>query len=198
MEVGAVLEPQSYMPVGLIHRRPTMAPVTAVPARRTSGDGAPTQLEEDPGPKLLVDLDLIAPRSAEPRESSSLEQSASAEGTHECKTCARRKYQDRSDDPTVSFQNPTSLSPAEAEVMVRMHEGEHVQHERAKAAREGKKVETRVSIHYSICPECGRVYCAGGTTHVETQKAADSARVTDGAAAPQPSNGATPGVDLVA
>jgi hypothetical protein len=206
MHVGAVAEPQSYLPVGFIHRRPTMAPVTPVPSRRSAGDGASSQLEEDPGPKLLVDLNLVAPRPVEARQPVGVQQNAPTERSGECQTCARRKYQDKSDDASVSFQMPTSLSPAQAEVMVRVHEGEHVQHERAKAAREGKEVETRVSIHYSICPECGRVYCSGGTTQVETREPADTAYLPDGAAAaPQPSpavspasSEAPPTVDLVA
>ncbi|MBN1916584.1 MAG: hypothetical protein JW889_01640 [Verrucomicrobia bacterium] len=210
MNVGAVLEPQSYLPVGLIHRRPTTAPIAAVSSRRSSGADASAQLEEDPGPKLLVDLNLIAPRPVDQRRSARLDPTASTERTDGCKTCARRKYQDRSDDPSVSFQTPTSVSPAQAETLVRAHEAEHVQHERTKAAREGKDVDTRVSIHYSTCPECGRVYCSGGTTHVETREpahgsldpepSAAAARVSGSAPAnvsPSPA-GSMLAVDLVA
>jgi len=169
-----------------------MAPVSAVPSRRSAHDAAPGQCGEDPGPKLLVDLNLMAPRPARPSETTRLQQQASTERTRECETCERRKYQDGSDDPSVSFQTPAHLSPAEAETMVRVHEQEHVQHERAAATREGKQVETRVSIHYSTCPECGRVYCSGGTTHVETREPAGPGTDPASSASPAPAPVALP------
>ena len=87
----------------------------------------------------------------------------------ECQTCARRKYQDGSDDPGVSFKTPTRISPEEAPSKVMGHEREHVVRERAEAAREGRKVVSQsVSIHTDICPECGRVYVSGGVTRTVT------------------------------
>ena len=87
----------------------------------------------------------------------------------ECETCKNRQYQDGSDDPGVSFKTATKLSPDEAATAVRSHEQEHVVRERAKAQREGRKVISQsVSIHTSVCPECGRVYVSGGVTRTVT------------------------------
>ena len=87
----------------------------------------------------------------------------------ECETCKNRQYQDGSDDPGVSFKTATKLSPDEAASAVRSHEQEHVVRERAKAQREGRKVVSQsVTIHTSVCPECGRVYVSGGVTRTVT------------------------------
>lgn len=87
----------------------------------------------------------------------------------ECQTCKNRQYQDGSDDPGVSFKTATKLSPDEAATAVRSHEQEHVVRERAKAQREGRKVVSQsVTIHTSVCPECGRVYVSGGVTRTVT------------------------------
>ena len=87
----------------------------------------------------------------------------------ECQTCARRKYQDGSDDPGVSFKTPTSIDPSQAASAVRGHEMEHVVREQSKAQREDRKVVSQsVNYHTAICPECGRVYVSGGTTRTVT------------------------------
>lgn len=94
---------------------------------------------------------------------------------NECRTCKSRKYQDGSNDSTVSFQTPTSLTPQAAETAVRSHEQEHVAHEQVNAKSEGRRVVAQqVAIHYAICPECGRAYVSGGTTTTVT-KPADNA-----------------------
>jgi len=87
----------------------------------------------------------------------------------ECQTCRNRQYQDRSDDPTVSFQTPTRVSRGGAYEAVVSHENEHVQHEQARAQASGRKVVYQhVSVHTSVCPECGRVYVSGGETVTAT------------------------------
>lgn len=87
-----------------------------------------------------------------------------------CETCEKRKYQDGSDDPSVSFQTPTRINPDAAASAVRGHEMEHVFHEQAKAEREDRKVVSQsVTLHTGICPECGRVYVSGGTTRTVTK-----------------------------
>jgi hypothetical protein len=87
----------------------------------------------------------------------------------ECETCRNRQYQDRSDDPTVSFQTPTRVSREGAYEAVVSHENEHVRHEQARAQATGRKVVyQRVSVHTSVCPECGRVYVSGGETVTAT------------------------------
>jgi hypothetical protein len=91
---------------------------------------------------------------------------------YECQTCKERRYQDISNDSSVSFQTPTKLDRGEAAYAVRAHEQEHVSHEQARAAREGREVVSQnVVIHYAVCPECGRVYVAGGTTTTATRDA---------------------------
>lgn len=94
-------------------------------------------------------------------------QKAAEEG--ECETCEKRKYQDGSDDPGVSFKTPTNVSPEMAASAVRGHEQEHVAREQAKAQREDRRVVSQtVTYHTEICPECGKVYVAGGTTRTVT------------------------------
>ncbi len=82
----------------------------------------------------------------------------------ECQTCKSRKYQDGSNE-NVSFKAATHLSPEAAAGAVRAHEGEHVSNAYTKASQNnGKVVNASVSIHTSVCPECGRTYVSGGTT----------------------------------
>ena len=85
----------------------------------------------------------------------------------ECQTCKQRKYQDGSDE-NVSFKSPTHISPNSAGAAVRAHEGEHVSNAYSKAAKDGGKVmQASVAIHTAVCPECGRTYVSGGTTHTQ-------------------------------
>lgn len=95
-------------------------------------------------------------------------QKASEEGR--CETCEKRKYQDGSDDPSVSFQTPTRIDPDSAAATVRSHELEHVFHEQSKAQKEDRKVVSQsVTLHTDICPECGKVFVSGGTTRTVTK-----------------------------
>ena len=81
----------------------------------------------------------------------------------ECETCKNRKYQDGSDE-MVSFKAAAHISPQAAGAAVRGHEQEHVSNAYKKAAaNNGKVLRASVSIHTSICPECGRSYVSGGT-----------------------------------
>lgn len=87
--------------------------------------------------------------------------------TQECQTCKNRKYVDGSNE-MVSFKSPTHVSPESAGAAVRAHEQEHVSNAYSKAANSnGKVLQASVSIHMSVCPECGRSYVAGGTTHTQ-------------------------------
>jgi len=93
----------------------------------------------------------------------------------ECKTCESRRYVDRSDDPSVSFQTPTKLSPNMAASAVASHESEHVRNEQGRAKREGREVTNQtVTFTYDICPECGRRYVSGGTTRTTTVEKPDT------------------------
>ena len=86
----------------------------------------------------------------------------------ECQTCANRKYQDGSDESDVSFQTPTHISPSIAASVVLGHEHEHVANAYEKERNgEGEVASVTVTLHNDICPECGRVFVAGGVTHTE-------------------------------
>ena len=88
-------------------------------------------------------------------------------GSGECQTCKNRKYQDGSDE-MVSFKSAAHISPNAAASMVRAHEQEHVTNAFSDAAtKNGKVVSASVSLHPSVCPECGRTYVSGGTTSTQ-------------------------------
>lgn len=85
---------------------------------------------------------------------------------YECKTCKNRKYQDGSNEADVSFKSASRIAPEAAASAVRSHEQMHVANAYQKAARDnGKVISATVSIHTSVCPECGRSYVSGGTTN---------------------------------
>ena len=85
----------------------------------------------------------------------------------ECETCKSRKYQDGSDE-MVSFKSAAHISPNAAATTVRSHEQEHVSNAYKKAAmNNGKVLSATVSIHTSVCPECGRSYVSGGETNTQ-------------------------------
>nr|MCR5083719.1 hypothetical protein [Parasporobacterium sp.] len=71
-------------------------------------------------------------------------------------------------DEMVSYKTPTHISPQAAPAAVRAHEQEHVSNAYSKAAKgNGKVISATVSMHTSICPECGRTYVSGGTTNTQ-------------------------------
>ena len=88
---------------------------------------------------------------------------------YECKTCENRKYQDGSNEQDVSFKSATKVSPEAAASAVRSHEQMHVKnaYQKAEKAENAKVVSANVSIHTSICPECGDTYVSGGTTRTQ-------------------------------
>ena len=123
----------------------TAAPNYAPPVN--SPTGGPKPELNLPGPEPgSVEFETVKPRG-------------------ECKTCASRRYVDQSDDPSVSFQTPTKVSPNMAMGAVTSHENEHVRNEQSKAQREGREIVNQtVTLTYDCCPECGRNYVSGGTT----------------------------------
>lgn len=119
-------------------------------------------------PDTLLQGENAAAQGTDAVQESKSAQEVMAEG--ECQTCKERKYQDGSDDPGVSFKNPTNIDPTQAASAVRGHEQEHVTREQAKAQRDGREVVSQsVTLHTAICPECGRVYVSGGTTRTSTR-----------------------------
>lgn len=171
MQIGATTWGQQWMPPAIDARTAGMA------GRR--GDGTENTAVADPRGATVG-------RGADPGgrrgDVAGSDAAAEASSSKECQTCKRRKYTDRSSDPTVSFQTPTSLSPEQASTAVRAHEQQHVVHEQARARENGQRVVAQsVTIHSAICPECGRSYVSGGTT-TTTTKSAENGYSSSGAA----------------
>lgn len=179
-----------------------VSPVKAVPEATLDKEALLRRLETDPAAAIvrsriqyLGDPDSSAgdanrpdgPRAPDGAEENGLRNPLSDKGESgenrsarevaedaECQTCKRRKYQDGSDDPGVSFKTPTHVSPEQAASAVRGHEHEHVVREQAEADRTDRKVVSQsVTYHNEICPECGRVYVSGGTTRTVTAEASE-------------------------
>jgi len=142
-------------------------PQAELPGTRTAqeaGGKIPGLPDADPAGK--AEGALGAEEAKEPYDTESAQEVAEEA---ECQTCKQRKYQDGSDDPGVSFKTAAHIAPEQAQSVVRGHEMEHVVRERAKAEREDRRVVGQsVTYQTAICPECGRVYVAGGTTRTVT------------------------------
>jgi hypothetical protein len=125
-------------------------------------------VRNNPVPAIVVD---ISPEGWEAysRNKTSETQGAAALAATECQTCKSRRYQDVSNDSSVSFQSPTHIDPSQAASAVAAHEREHAANEQLKADQEGRDIVSQtVRLHTSICPECGRVYVSGGETRTVT------------------------------
>ena len=108
----------------------------------------------------------INPTIKNPGESTT-KQAGKQSSPAECETCASRTYQDGSDE-MVSFKSAAHISPNAASSVVRGHEQEHVVNAYNKANQDnGKVISASVSLHTSICPECGRSYVSGGETRTQ-------------------------------
>lgn len=93
--------------------------------------------------------------------------------TEECQTCKNRKYVDGSNESDVSFKAPGHVSPEASYGAVTAHEQQHVSNAIAEGSEENKElVSVNVRIKMERCPECGKVYSAGGetTTVIKTSK----------------------------
>lgn len=93
----------------------------------------------------------------------------------ECQTCKNRKYVDGSNESDVSFKTPGHIDPGSSASQVMAHEQEHVANAIAEGNKENKQlVSATVTLHTSVCPECGRVYVSGGTTHTTIRTTPES------------------------
>lgn len=130
---------------------------------------------------------MIAARGGDEADQASAAESAGASGlsgaagadktddSGQCQTCKNRKYVDGSNDPGVSFKTPSKISGNSAATAVLAHERQHVSRERAGAARQDRVVLSQsVTLHNSICPECGKIYVSGGVTRTTTANAAET------------------------
>lgn len=108
------------------------------------------------------------------------EKSAAIKPNTGCKTCQTRQYKDGSDDAGVSFQSASRVPSATAAISVASHEGEHVSRNSDKAQKEGRVVINKtVTFQMAFCPECKKMYVAGGTTSMTTAAASDSSANAD-------------------
>lgn len=141
---------------GISNSYDNYAPYTGVNSYASAYDAAGSAAASEDAPEERV----IIRNPGESTEKQAGKESSPAE----CKTCKERKYQDGSDED-VSFKAPAHIDPNAAAARVRSHEQEHVSNAYKKAAQNnGKVVSCNVSIHTSICPECGRTFVSGGTT----------------------------------
>lgn len=160
---GTPVEPVS--PIGAVNVNGTNGIANAIPFLRKGMDPA----------ELAVRMRIQYADSFK-EEGAGVDAAQKAAEDAECQTCKERKYQDGSDDAGVSFKTPTHISPDQAASAVKGHEMEHVVRERAAAKREDRRVVSQsVTMHTSICPECGRVYVSGGTTRTTTASKPDTA-----------------------
>ena len=129
--------------------------------------GITPAVSEDKGGKIIDGrfVSGIERDKAEKKERN--EKAGVKDPSEECQTCKNRKYKDGSDE-MVSFKTAQHVSPENAASAVRAHEQEHVSNAYKKAATgNGKVISASVSIHTAVCPECGRTYVSGGTTHTQ-------------------------------
>lgn len=93
----------------------------------------------------------------------------------ECETCKARRYVDSSNDSGVSFKTPGYISPESSASVVAAHENEHVKNSIIEASQSNKKVVSQnVQLYTDVCPECGKVYVAGGKTTTITASSSKS------------------------
>ncbi len=160
---GTPVEPVS--PIGAVNVNGTNGIANTIPFLRKGMD-----------PEELAVRMRIQYADSSKEEGAGVDAAQKAAEDAECQTCKERKYQDGSDDAGVSFKTPTHISPDQAASAVKGHEMEHVVRERAAAKREDRRVVSQsVTMHTSICPECGRVYVSGGTTRTTTASKPDTA-----------------------
>jgi len=174
----SVLEGQLAQAEGALGRNDLKGAEDAVEGGAPKLPGMPEEKEEFPGMPKEEDAEKVPGLPGQKEDEGKEDGIKSARETVEdgkCETCEKRKYQDGSDDPGVSFKTPTNVKPEQAASAVRGHEMEHVTREQAKAEREGREVVSQnVTIHTGICPECGKTYVSGGTTRTVTKAAEDT------------------------
>ena len=139
----------------------------AVPGGKEGDNTVPVGQEKAHAVSGKKEEAYAVPGKQEEEEKERKERLGIKDPTEECQTCKNRKYQDGSDE-MVSFKSAAHISPESAASAVRAHEQEHVSNAYKKAATDnGKVISASVSIHTAVCPECGRTYVSGGTTHTQ-------------------------------
>ena len=165
MQIDVAAQSLLHQYVAPVAAPQAIAPTTTAPRGASQGAGSLF------GPAVVLEIspEGRAAYEADMKNDANTSGVAGIEGLKECQTCENRKYVDVSNDSSVSFQTPTRVSPNAAMSAVAAHEAEHVRSEQFKATRDGRKVLSQsVSIHTSVCPECGRTYVSGGQTRTVT------------------------------
>jgi len=82
---------------------------------------------------------------------------------------------DGSNEFNVSFKAPGHISPEDSAAKVMAHEQQHVANAIAEGSKPNKElISATVSLHTSVCPECGRTYVSGGNTHTVIRTTSDT------------------------
>lgn len=148
MNVGAI---GAYTPISFIS---PYATATAGTANAMPNAQAPSSAGDVTPPSDITKIGQRAGKKVDKTDPS-----------YECQTCENRKYQDGSNEHDVSFKSAAKVAPEVAASAVRSHEQMHVKNAYQKAEQDnGKVISANVTIHTSICPECGKTYVSGGTT----------------------------------
>ncbi len=173
LELSGNDQPASPLPY-----RPAQAPQGSQDAAPTAPQHAPAQLPQLaklPG-KEFQGKEL--PGSEQNKGEAAKTMEEIYEETH-CSACESRRYQDGSDDPGVSFKFATKLNPYSATAAVRAHEYQHVRHHQMQADKQDRKIISQtVMLRTRRCPECGKMYTAGGTTKTVTAAYREQANVS--------------------
>lgn len=171
---------QPVSPVRPVSDQEASQPIRLGPVLREGADPAEMAVRMRIRPYEEAGAANAPEKALEDNRAAGVESAQAALEEGKCETCEKRKYQDGSDDMGVSFQTPTNIKPEQAASAVRGHEMEHVYREQAKADREGRKVVSQnVTMHTEICPECGKSFVSGGTTHTVTKADTDNAAQQD-------------------
>lgn len=148
------------------------------PASLDTPSAMPAPMQHNPAvkaeaaaPPLAERVALAAELKAEAESAQGTEKTgamSAAEPSTGCQTCASRVYQDGSGDSGVSYQGAKGMPSSLSGIYVASHEGEHATREAAKAQKEGDIItQKKVTVEMACCPDCGRMYAAGGTTTIE-------------------------------
>ena len=77
---------------------------------------------------------------------------------------------DNTVDSSAKVKTPGVIRPEESYAKVSSHEREHVANAIAEGSKPGAElISVSVSLKMGVCPECGRVYVAGGVTNTQIQ-----------------------------
>ena len=157
--IGGLFPMYSAMPVSPVRRVGGTNPQSDGVAAAVAGVGSATGIQK-PGSVDATGHKIDATGKPEPTKQDK------RVGKAECQTCKNRKYVDGSNEGDVSFKAPGHIDPSASASRVMGHEMEHVANARQEDAKENKElVSVSVTLHTSICPECGRVYVSGGETN---------------------------------